>query len=139
MTQQQDKYLGWRFTGLWLAVWVGCFVVTHTPRLGHGAAPFPQADKLIHVILYFMLTLLSGRALLARTGRLTRERIFQWAIVYAIYAVLDELLQIPVGRDSSVLDWLADFVGIVAATSILSGQTASQAEPPSDGQQHPGF
>lgn len=45
------------------------------------------------------------------TGHLRRGHLIAVFAVLAVYAAIDELTQIPVGRTGSVNDWLADVVG----------------------------
>lgn len=92
---------------------------THTPSPPKVVAPLETADKLLHFSAYLGLALLT-----AVNWRLRRP--FGWrqaAIIVALCALfgaLDEITQIPVGRDCEWLDWLADVSGSVAGVSLLA-------------------
>ncbi|MFQ5495613.1 MAG: hypothetical protein ACE5EX_09565, partial [Phycisphaerae bacterium] len=51
---------------LWAAYWVLLFGATHVPVPGAGRPLLPHLDKLVHAVIYFLLTWLGGRHLLAR-------------------------------------------------------------------------
>ena len=78
----------------------------------------PGWDKVLHAGAYGVLAGLSIRAFHGGLGRLAL-----WPTVFALlltiaYGMLDEMHQSRVvGRDASMLDWLADVVG--AGLSIL--------------------
>lgn len=108
---------------LWLAYWVGMAAAMHTPVPGTMHLPVAGGDKILHCLMYFLLTMLGARVLMLGGG-LTNRRLAMWGAVYLAYGALDELLQPLTGRTASVNDWLADATGIVLASSILSTQTA---------------
>ncbi len=68
---------------------------------------FPHADKIIHTLLFLLL---SGTGILAFPKQATL--IF---VCLAIYAATTELLQhlLTVTRHASLLDWVADIIGIL--------------------------
>lgn len=107
------------------------FVFTHVP-LPKGPAPrWPQADKVVHFLLYFGLAWLGGRRLLVNQSRFSVRSLIAWAGVYAAFAVADEWLQGPVGRTPSVGDWLADVIGIGAASIglwIMYGRSSVRSD-----------
>lgn len=106
---------------VWLGWWLAMFVATHYPKVPSLPRDIPHADKLLHGLLYFILTLLGGRALI-HEGRLRGAgTLARWAGVYLIYGCLDELLQPFINRTASLMDWTADAVGVIAATLILMG------------------
>ena len=78
-----------------------------------------QSDWIIHTAFYFVLTWLGGQCLFAPDRGASIRTALGWAVVYALYAALDEWLQQFVGRTTSLSDWLWDLVGIAAATVIL--------------------
>ncbi len=108
---------------LWLAYWVGMAAAMHAPVPGRMHLPVAGGDKILHCLMYFLLTMLGARVLMLRGG-LTNRRLAMWGAVYLAYAALDEFTQPLTGRTASVNDWLADATGIVLASSILSTQTA---------------
>jgi len=104
-----------------------------------GELPFPEADKIIHFVLYSLLALLGTWCFRGARGDLTTRFLIGWAVIYVIYGAADEWLQSYVQRTASVGDWLADVCGIAAATALaalwqrrMSGPTAaSRTEPES--------
>lgn len=82
---------------------------------------FPQADKLAHFIIYGILALLLHRAfrLERRYGPLTA--VLLSILVASIYGALDEYHQsfIPT-RSTDLLDWLADTLGAISASTCLA-------------------
>ena len=82
------------------------------------AAP-PGTDKGVHWILYFVLGVLSARAVLAKQN----ARVAELAIVVAgilVFAALDELHQhwIP-GRSVDLRDWAADAFGSLSGIVVV--------------------
>lgn len=105
-------------TLLWLGCWAGLFVIMHIP-VPHGA-PIPKGgDKIIHMVAYFALATLGGRAAIGRGVRINLRWIITWTLVYAAYGALDEVLQSFVNRSASFTDWLADVAGLVLAAIML--------------------
>ena len=81
---------------------------------------FPDADKLIHAIMFGGFT---GAILfdLYRSGKeLRRGVIVCVALGVALFGVLDECAQaiLTVERSGDVLDWLADVGGIIIASLV---------------------
>ena len=72
-----------------------------------GTLPFPGADKLVHVLLYFPLGLLLHRSL--------SSPVLVWAIG-VLFAISDEWHQsfVP-GRTASIADGVADVCGLLLA------------------------
>ena len=64
-------------------------------------------DKVLHFLAY------GGLALLLGIWRGPERWMSSFAII-AVYAVVDELLQIPVGRSCEVADGVADWLGATA-------------------------
>lgn len=101
--------------------WMAMFVGTHIPRVPpiHG---FEPSDKVLHFVAYFGLVVLLAIAWMT-------QNVLNWrhySIIFAVgmaYGAVDEWLQIPVGRDCSLLDWYADvagaFFGLVAYAIIV--------------------
>jgi hypothetical protein len=105
-----DRRLGrWVFAG---AVAVS-MVVLFTPAGGvPGAAP--GVDKVVHAVVFLAL---------AATGRWAGIRAGVLAPVLVAYAAGSEVVQgwEPIGRTSSVADWLADVAGLVAGLVLWAG------------------
>lgn len=116
---------------LWIGYWLGLFVIMHVPMGAQGPPTVIPVDKIVHVVLYFILVWLGGRYLLAKGG-VSMFTVIAWALVYAAYAALDEWLQPFVQRTMSLGDWMSDVAGIVAATIIIAvvrHRTATVSEP----------
>jgi len=101
--------------GLTAVYWIGLFVVTHLPP-----SRLPQTridDKLAHFISYAILTALLLASL--QFSRLSPRAAAWWTVaVLCVYAAVDELLQIPVGRICSLQDWLADVSGVITVAAF---------------------
>ncbi len=99
-----DRWLPLR-RGALVAIWIVLATITHIP-IPQSAPDIRNLDKLVHLIAYFPLGLLLPTCRVRGCQR--------WGVcllVIALYGICDELLQIPVGRTASVLDWLADVAG----------------------------
>lgn len=100
--------------------WPAVFVLTHIP-VPEIAAQSGMSDKTMHVMAYFALTFLIWCAVSPyRRARWTAAK--PWIVVLSIviYAVIDELLQMPVGRQAEVYDFAANLFGMVLAIGIVS-------------------
>ena len=109
--ETESSARGRRWTGRLLLVgwWLLIFTATHLP-LSSSAGDSPVPDKLIHFVMYaglgFLLPFWSDR----RRHRTLAGYLVLFTII-ALYAVADELLQIPVGRTAEWLDGVADLAG----------------------------
>jgi len=100
-----------------LIYWVGLFVLTHTPP---QQAPAPGInDKVAHMLAYAVL---AGLIQIWRWMRVKDPaRAGMTALAWCLlYGVADELLQILVGRDCELLDWMADAAGAACAVVLLT-------------------
>jgi VanZ family protein len=86
---------------------------------GATSIPVRHGDKFIHFGLYALLVWLGGRRIVLCGQPDVRQALLRWAVIYAVYAVLDEWLQSFVGRTASVGDWLCDVGGITIVSTIL--------------------
>lgn len=101
------------------AYWLAIFVATHVPRVAPLEPP-AGGDKVAHFVAYAGLAAILSTTWYFSAGQLTmRHLIAAWAVI-VIYGALDELTQIPVGRDASVADWLADATGALVALLIFA-------------------
>src|SRR5687768_558721 len=99
------------------AYWVGIFTLTHLPPEQVVRAPRVW-DKLAHFIIYFLLALLLGTALMLSFPR--RRRIPVWVLLIGFaYGAIDELVQPFVRREATLNDWVADALGVWTAVLIL--------------------
>lgn len=97
-----------RYVAFGLAV-VLQFVVLYSPDSG-GAPPFPQADKVVHVVVF---------ALVGFTGVLVGIRWLPLLVALVLHGVVSELVQATLlsARSGSGWDLAADAVG--AAIGVL--------------------
>ncbi|RUO20482.1 hypothetical protein CWE08_08260 [Aliidiomarina iranensis] len=96
----------WRILFLLVVVVVSALFVVQTPPTP-AAASFPNADKVVHFGLFFIL---------ATTMHLAfRARLLIAIPLLLVYAVVIEIVQhhIP-GRGAEVLDVVADMLGVLA-------------------------
>ena len=101
----------------WMAL---LFFFSHQPSL---PAPmlFSGQDKLLHAAVYALLgTLLLTAQTRPAQGYRWRQ-VFISALIASLYGLGDEIHQyfIP-GRNSDVLDWVADSAGALFAASLLA-------------------
>ncbi len=109
-----QKALTILLAGYWLALFVG----THIPRIP-TALQMPGADKWQHTVAYTGLAvLLAARRSIGK--RLTWRLVLGIAGVVIAYGALDELTQIPVGRDAEFKDWLADGLGTLIGLGLFA-------------------
>jgi VanZ family protein len=102
------------------AYWAGIFVMTHLPPPVVRRMVPNVWDKLAHFLIYFLLAALLGAALVLTFPR--RRSIPLWVLVIGFaYGVVDELLQPFVRREASLLDWVADALGVWAGVLLLWG------------------
>ncbi len=105
------------------------FVVSSIPRLSGDEFGMPSwSDKLAHFLEYLILAFLFYRGI---RGERWRMGVPAWLIVVAtglVLAGIDEYHQAYVpGRDSNILDWVADMAGVVSGTLIALGRYRSRA------------
>jgi VanZ family protein len=98
------------------------FAVPNIISLSGGEPTIPKRyDKLVHFVEYLILAFLVYRGFSQPPRR--QGLLLFCAAAFAGLAVgaLDEYTQhfLP-RRDSSILDWLADAVGVIAGTSLAS-------------------
>lgn len=108
-----------RTLALWVLVvyWIALFIGTHVPpsdvpNLGrHG-------DKVLHFGAYAGLAFLACSLFWARAWPL-RATVLLVVPMLLGYGVLDEFLQMFVGRNAEVWDWVADTIGVLIGTSTF--------------------
>ena len=114
---------------LWLGYWLGLFIVMHVPVSGLRRLSFNNADKIIHLVLYFLLVWLGGRYFFVAGRTVSIAKLICFAGIYGLYAAFEEWSQQFVGRTMSLDDWLTDAAGITLATLLLALQRRSNAVP----------
>jgi len=90
---------------------------------------FNYADKIIHLVLYFLLAWLGGRYFFVAGRAVSIAKLVAFAGIYGLYAAFEEWSQKFVGRTMSLGDWLTDAVGILLATLLLALQRRSNTDP----------
>jgi VanZ family protein len=93
------------------------FVGTHMPA--RAEAFLASADKILHFSAYFslaMFLLISGELTL---GSLKPIHFFSVWLACTLYGAMDEITQIPVGRECDVADWVCDVLGAIAALTVF--------------------
>ena len=102
--------------GLLVLYWLLVFTGTH---LSKAPQVIETSDKVLHFSAY------TGLAFLLSLNVWLHRGTFGWVQRLAIvglgsaYGVVDELTQIPVGRDCEFLDWVADTAGSSAGMAIF--------------------
>lgn len=96
--------------------WLSVFVATHLPRLPRSIGRV--SDKTLHFTAFAILGYLLSWVLFSRMRGVLRHGGMVLSII-AIYAALDELLQIPVGRRCDFWDWIADMIGAACGLTLF--------------------
>lgn len=79
------------------------------------------SDKSIHALAYFVLTLLAYRAAVIAPLRRSIGPRWEAFLVSVLYGAWDEVHQYFVpGRNTELLDWLADAAGALAAVLVIT-------------------
>jgi hypothetical protein len=115
-TQRRTTLSRW----IWIGYWAAIFVATHRPLSPGIAAAISGFDKVGHFALYTLLTVLGGWHARSVGRELSVAWMLRWAVVYAAYGAVDELLQPYVDRTASLADWAADLAGITVGTLITA-------------------
>jgi VanZ family protein len=103
---------------LWALV---IFVVSSIPQHSIPAFAIFSQDKLLHLLVYFILTGLVYIALLHQTRfpALSRRPLAWAVIVAAVYGITDEFHQSFTGRSADLLDVLADVAGAALMALVV--------------------
>jgi len=100
--------------GYWAALVAG----THWPRPPHMLG-LGTSDKVLHLTAYFGLSLLVYFNWAVWRSVSLRHGIAIAALLIAFGAV-DEVTQIPFGREAQFLDWVADCVGVLGGAAVFA-------------------
>ena len=90
-----------------------------------GDLDLPISDKILHFFEYFLLIFFTLRAFRRSASERVRKNFILYSILFSLlYALSDELHQwyIP-DRECSLLDFIADGVGIGVGTVIFRNRT----------------
>jgi VanZ family protein len=98
--------------------WLALAVATHLPK--PPDIPLEQGDKLMHFAAYALLAFLAAGCWSAYRSPLRKHHLFGLFVVLSLYAAVDELTQIPFGRQADVLDWLADTIGVACGIGAFA-------------------
>lgn len=105
--------LAWSLTA---AYWLGIFYLTHLPP--QRVPKTRIVDVHAHFAAYAVLAAMLLWSL--RYTSLSSRAAAWWVVaVGLIYGIVDEVLQIPVGRICSMKDWLADATGVVTVVAVV--------------------
>jgi VanZ family protein len=105
--------------------WLALIVATHYPQV-RLPDEIPQSDKIVHATAFGVLALLFWMFLKSRRP-LNAASVWIAALVLIPYAALDEYLQQFVGRDTDLMDWIADLIGIGCVLLVLELRRRSRA------------
>jgi len=92
--------------------WLLLFIGTHIPPKQGILPNLGHMDKLLHFSAYTGLAFLGAVVFAYRST----YRLLAYALLLAtgmLYGMVDELSQIPVGRDAAWGDWFADVAGLI--------------------------
>jgi VanZ family protein len=98
------------------AYWLALIAATHVPATS-DLRPLDTSDKILHALAYMVLALLLAGAWELSVGRLNGRHLGAAWLAVVAYAAIDEITQIPFGRECDFWDWVADAGG--AAIGIL--------------------
>jgi VanZ family protein len=98
--------------------WLLLFIGTHLPP-NRIMAQVHHNDKLLHCLAFSGLSFLMCWAVPTVQAQLYRNTLTGGAICI-IYAAIDELLQIPVGRTADWFDFFADCVGVGIGMTVYT-------------------
>jgi len=94
-------------------------LATHYPKPEQLLGRYGHADKLLHVVAYFLLAVFVATAVWG-AGRWSRRTAVVVAIALAGFGAIDEITQPLFGRTADVLDWAADCAGISAGILLVA-------------------
>ncbi|HEX5471275.1 MAG TPA: VanZ family protein [Lacipirellulaceae bacterium] len=112
------------------------FVGTHLPPNSHLLPrSIEHFDKVCHFTGYTILAGLIATTCQMAAGKLALRHLCWIWLGVAIVAAIDEVTQIPVGRDCDIWDWIADILGAVTGLllfvllrKILSARVVEQQQ-----------
>lgn len=91
---------------------------THWPQVSTEGVEI--SDKVLHLGAYFLLTVMVLAGWELTIGRLEPKHFFAVWMAGTLYGIVDEYLQVPVGRDCDVHDWFADVLGVVLGIVVYN-------------------
>lgn len=106
---------GWILAAYWIALFTATHLPPRVPILPGGTN-----DKLAHLAAYAILAFLIACYWQVSAGWLAREHFLSIVFACSAFGVIDEWLQIPVGRYASVADWVADTLGAILGVAVFA-------------------
>ena len=103
---------------LLVVYWLALIAGTHVPRAQQVLLPKNVSDKLLHLTAYGGLAMLICLNWSLRRTLTWRHGVIVLALI-ASFGALDEVTQIPVGRDCDLADWTADVTGATAGVGLF--------------------
>ncbi|MBI3837602.1 MAG: VanZ family protein [Planctomycetia bacterium] len=117
-TKRRNKAALVLLAGYSLALVVG----THIPNPPEVIMSGPS-DKSLHLAAYAGLAFLVSLNWFLRQALGWRQRIAILGLL-AVFGAVDEITQIPVGRECDVFDWTADVAGALVGSALFLGAAA---------------
>ena len=102
-----------------LFYWVLLFVGTHLPPDSRLLEKVHGNDKVLHALAFAGLSFLMAWAIPTDRARLHKNTLLA-SFATVVYAAMDELLQIPVGRTADWKDFVADCIGVLIGLTIYT-------------------
>ncbi len=104
-----------------LLYWPAIFIGTHIPQIPRWIGQVAVSDKVMHFVAYFFLSFLLWFAV-NPNKKVHWRKPAVWVILFAVvwYGVIDEWLQMYVGRNTDVRDFFADLAGAITGLMILT-------------------
>jgi len=108
----------------WLAFLAAAYAITlvlatHYPKPEQLLGRYGHADKLLHVVAYFLLAVFVVTAVRG-AGRWSHRAAVAVVLALAAFGAIDEITQPLFGRTADVLDWAADCVGIAVGILLVA-------------------
>lgn len=101
--------------------WSAIFIATHIPIIPRWAGLLPGSDKTLHFIAYLVLVFLLWFAINPESKVNWRRPAAWWLLLIVVwYGVIDEWLQMYVGRSADVRDFMADIAGALTGLAFLT-------------------
>jgi len=123
---------------LWLgfaAWWIALFILSSIPGSRIGAMPFPNADKVVHIAIFFLGTVLLALAFFRTFGRSPLKTSILVFVAMVLVGVGDEYHQIytPGRSGDDPGDLLADAIGAligIGCVALFHGKRPAKANLP---------
>ncbi len=98
--------------------WLTLVVATHIPLPPEEVLPLGSSDKLLHWGAYAVLAFLASLNWALWRPLTWRAAALLWASI-AAFGAIDEVTQIPVGRQGDPADWIADVAGALCGIALF--------------------